>query len=108
MQFAFGPYELDAGARRLTRDGQLVPVPDRHIDVLIALVSRPGEIVSKDVLIEAAWKDVAVTDNSLEQAVSGLRRALEQPADHATYIEAAASARGTTLSVIGVSQSTSS
>ena len=87
MQYAFGPYELDADARRLTRDGQPVPVSDRHIDILIALVARPGEIVSKDVLIEAAWKDVAVTDNSLEQAISGLRRTLEQPADRPPYIE---------------------
>ncbi len=87
MRYTFGPYELDAGARRLTRDGQLVSVPDRHIDILIALLSRPGEIVSKDALIEAAWNDVAVTDNSLEQAISSLRRTLEQPADRPTYIE---------------------
>ena len=32
--------------------------------------------MSKDALVEAAWRDVAVTDNSLEQAISALRRAL--------------------------------
>ena len=35
-----------------------------------------GSEVSKDALIEAAWGDVAVTDNSLEQAISRLRRVL--------------------------------
>ena len=44
--------------------------------------AKPGQILTKDSLIEAAWRDVAVTDNSLEQAVSGLRRLLG-----AEYIE---------------------
>jgi len=37
--------------------------------------------VSKDALVEAAWRDVAVTDNSLEQAISSLRRALATGAE---------------------------
>ena len=36
----------------------------------------PGQIVSKDDLLQAGWKDVAVGDNSLEQAISSLRRLL--------------------------------
>jgi DNA-binding winged helix-turn-helix (wHTH) protein len=72
--YAFGRFELDAAARRLTRAGELVPMPDRHLGVLLELVSNPGTILSKDALIEAVWRDVAVTDNSLEQAISALRR----------------------------------
>jgi DNA-binding winged helix-turn-helix (wHTH) protein len=74
--YAFGPFELDAGARRLTRDGEPVPMPDRHVGVLIELVSRPGAIVSKDAIIDAVWRGVAVTDNSLEQAISAIRRVI--------------------------------
>jgi tetratricopeptide (TPR) repeat protein len=44
-------------------------------------------VVSKDALVEAGWGDVAVTDNSLEQAVSALRRALGPGSDGARYIE---------------------
>ena len=74
MQFLFQPFELDPGRRRLTASGEPVAISDRHLDVLLLLVARAGQIVSKDELIEAGWKDVAVGDNSLEQAISTLRR----------------------------------
>ena len=86
MRFSFGEFELDASAARLTRAGQPLVVPARHLDVLAALLIRAGQVVSKDALVEAAWRDVAVTDNSLEQAISSLRRALAGPGD-AAFIE---------------------
>jgi DNA-binding winged helix-turn-helix (wHTH) protein len=74
--YEFGPFRLDAGVRRLTRGSEELLVPARHFDVLVALVAQRGVTLSKDALVEAAWRDVAVTDNSLEQAVSLLRRVL--------------------------------
>ena len=44
-------------------------------------------MLSKDALIAAAWRDVAVGDNSLEQAISSLRRALGAQDDGTPYIE---------------------
>ena len=69
MRLSFGPFELDVDSRRLEREGEPVALPERHVDILLLLVSRAGQIVSKETLIEAAWKGVAVTDNSLEQAI---------------------------------------
>ena len=60
----------------MTRGDELVDLSEHQFDVLQQLVSRAGEVVSKDALIEAAWHGVAVTDNSLEQAISALRKAL--------------------------------
>ena len=85
--FSFGGFELDTFARRLTRDGQVITVADRHFDVLYRLVSQAGELVTKEALVTAGWGDVAVTDNSLEQAISSLRRALGPRADGSQYIE---------------------
>ena len=85
--FAFDRFELDTFARRVTRDRQPLPVADRHFDVLYCLVSHPGELLTKDALVTAGWGDVAVTDNSLEQAISALRRALGPRADGSQYIE---------------------
>jgi DNA-binding winged helix-turn-helix (wHTH) protein len=87
MKYAFGPFELDALSRRLERQGEPVAVPDRHIDILLLLVARAGQVISKDALVEAAWKGVAVTDNSLEQAISSLRRVLGQMPAAPAYIE---------------------
>ena len=75
-RFIFGPFELDAAAGRLTRAGEPVPLPARHLDVLAALLAQARSVVSKDALVDTAWRGVAVTDNSLEQAISALRKAL--------------------------------
>ena len=74
-------------SRRVTRAGELLSIPDRHLGVLLELLGRKDSIVSKDALIEAVWQDVAVTDNSLEQAVSALRRALGTGPDGQAYIQ---------------------
>ena len=60
---------------------------ERQLDVLLRLLAQPGQIVAKDDLIAAAWKDVAVADNSLEQAISALRRTLGSPPSGGTFIE---------------------
>lgn len=85
--YTFGDFQLDASTRRLTRRGEPVPLTEHQADVLLALLSRAGEVVGKDALIEAAWQGVAVTDNSLEQAVSALRKALGDSPASAGLIE---------------------
>ena len=85
--YAFGPFELDGGTRRLARDGDPVALPDRQIEILSLLITNAGQVLSKDTLIAAAWKDVAVSDNSLEQAISSLRRTLGPAPDGSQYIE---------------------
>jgi DNA-binding winged helix-turn-helix (wHTH) protein/cytochrome c-type biogenesis protein CcmH/NrfG len=84
--FRFGPFEFDGRSKQLLRGGEVVPLSSRHLELLHVLVARAGHIVSKDHLIEAAWPDVAVTDNSVEHAISAIRRVLGQTAD-TPYIE---------------------
>ena len=82
----FGPFELDADTRRLSSNGAQVTVSPRQFDLLHLMVARAGQVLSKDALIDAAWAGVAVTDNSLEQAISALRRLLSAD-DGVAYIE---------------------
>ena len=65
----------------------MVPLTDRHLDILVQLVTHAGTTLSKDALVEAGWRDVAVTDNSLEQAISALRRLFSDATPGAVYIE---------------------
>lgn len=60
---------------------------DRQLDVLVVLVANAGRLVSKDALTEAVWREVAVTDNTVVQAVVGVRRALGDQADGSPYVE---------------------
>lgn len=85
--FVFEPFELDPARRRLTSSGEPVAMSERQLDVLLLLVARAGQIISKDDLLQAGWHDVAVGDNSLEQAVSSLRRLLGAHPSGVAYIE---------------------
>src|SRR5690242_6396189 len=76
---SFGPYLLDTDARRLTRDDVELRIGSRHLDLLCVFVSHPGQVLSKDSLIDSAWRDVAVTTGSLDQAVHILRKTLALP-----------------------------
>lgn len=86
-RFFFEPFELDPARRHLTSSGEPVAISERQLDVLLLLVARAGQIISKDDLLQAGWKDVAVGDNSLEQAISNLRRLLAAHRSGVTYIE---------------------
>jgi DNA-binding winged helix-turn-helix (wHTH) protein len=83
---AFGPFRFDPDTRRLSRHGEPVALGARQGELLNLLTARAGHILSKDLLIAAAWPGVAVTDNSLEQSISGLRRVLKE-ASGESYID---------------------
>jgi DNA-binding winged helix-turn-helix (wHTH) protein/Tfp pilus assembly protein PilF len=88
--YRFGPFTLDPAAFRLQRDGAVVPLSPKIIDLLLYLVARPSALVSKDELFKALWPDVAVTDNALTQAVSELRQALDDDPSKPAYIQTVA------------------
>ena len=59
-----------------TADGKGVDLRSQTAEVLSVLAARPGEIVSKDALMQAVWPDTFVTDDSLTQCIADIRRAL--------------------------------
>ena len=83
----FGPFELDSASGRLFRGRRRVPLSDTQAAILVQLVSNGGEVVSREALIEAAWGNTAVTENSLRQAIRRLRQALGDGRKGAIYIE---------------------
>jgi predicted ATPase/DNA-binding winged helix-turn-helix (wHTH) protein len=85
-EISFGPFSLIAGERLLTKAGVPVELGARALDVLIALVSRPNEVVSKKDLLDRVWPDVTVEESSLRFALAGLRKALGDGQNGARYI----------------------
>ncbi|MCC7044520.1 MAG: transcriptional regulator [Acidobacteria bacterium] len=82
----FGPFRLDQRGRALYRDGGLVSLQPLLFDLLDALVSRPGELLTKEALIKVGWPNHEVADNNLTQAISKLRTTLDP--DHSErYIQ---------------------
>ncbi|MGK9168969.1 helix-turn-helix transcriptional regulator [Inquilinus limosus] len=84
--FSFGPFRLAVGERLLTRDDVPVELGARALDILIALVSRPNELVGKRDLMAEVWPDVTVEEGSLRFHIAGLRKALGDGRDGARYI----------------------
>ena len=66
-------FELQPQERRLLVDGKLATLGARSLDVLIALVERAGQLVSKNELIDLAWPGVIVEENNLQVQISALR-----------------------------------
>jgi DNA-binding winged helix-turn-helix (wHTH) protein len=58
----------------------------RALDILIALASRPNEVVSKRELIAEVWPDVTVEEGGLRFHIAGLRKVLGDGEDGARYI----------------------
>ena len=81
--FEFGPFLLDTKKRLLFRDGQLVPLPPKVLETLLALIEHRGGLISKEQLLSFVWGDAAVEEGGLARNISLLRKILgEKPDDH--------------------------
>src|ERR1700736_4289785 len=72
----FGPFELSSRERVLRRDGVVLPLGGRAVDILNYLADRPGEVIAKQELIDHVWSDVIVEEGSLRVHVAAIRKAL--------------------------------
>jgi predicted ATPase/DNA-binding winged helix-turn-helix (wHTH) protein len=76
VRFAFGAFCVVPGKRLLLRDGVPVEIGGRALDLLIALVERPGRVLSKRELLKRVWPDIIVEEGSLRFHMAGLRKIL--------------------------------
>lgn len=74
--YRFGDFVLLPSRRRLLRNGEAVALGSRALDLIIALVERAGQLVTKDELILQLWGPLRVEENSLHAQVSTLRRVI--------------------------------
>lgn len=76
-RYHFNGYSLDLCKRCLfDREGKLVPLSSRALDTLQLLIEHRGATLSKTFLVEKVWPDAFVDENNLNQAITGIRRAL--------------------------------
>jgi predicted ATPase/DNA-binding winged helix-turn-helix (wHTH) protein len=83
---SFGPFTVTPHERLVRRDGVALPLGGRTFDTLIALMSRPNEVVSKWELISSVWPGMTVEEANLRFHVAALRKALGDGKDGARYI----------------------
>ena len=86
--YDFGPYRLDRQARVLLRDGAIVALTPKVLDMLVVLIEHRGSVVSKDELLHLVWPDSFVEESNLSQNISVLRKALAQgAAEYGEYLD---------------------
>jgi DNA-binding winged helix-turn-helix (wHTH) protein len=72
----FDRYVLELEAGRLVAGNEEVALRPKTFDFLCYLATNPGRLVSKDELLAAIWPNVIVSDDSIVQCVTELRRLL--------------------------------
>src|SRR6266404_3389900 len=82
----FGPFRLSVTERVLEKGGVRVRLGSRALDILIALVERPADVVSKKELIASVRPDLVVDEGSLRFHVSALRKALGEGRSGGHYV----------------------
>lgn len=74
--YRFGRFELLALQRSALADGQPLVLGARALDVLLALVQRGGELISKEELLQCVWPGLVVEEANVHVQISLLRKAL--------------------------------
>ena len=83
----FGDIDIDLVGQVASRDGKRIELPSRAFAILRVFAKRPGEVVSRDTLLDEAWgyedyPNTRTVDNHLVK----LRKALEAEPDHPRYL----------------------
>ena len=86
-ELAFGWFRLDRANALLWRGQDRVVLAPKPFELLCCLVERPGELVTKDELLDTVWSDLHVSESSLTVAMNALRSALGDDRLAPNYIE---------------------
>lgn len=85
----FGDFELDVGAYELRRRGKPVRLERHPMDLLILLVERRNELVSRSDIVDRLWGEGVFVDVETEvnTAISKVRQALRDSTDSPRFVE---------------------
>ncbi len=85
-RYVFGEFILSSSRRALYRSGREIALVPRYFDLLLLLIRRRDEAISRSEILDTVWSDVVVSDGALSQAVRTLRRALGDDPARSQYI----------------------
>jgi DNA-binding winged helix-turn-helix (wHTH) protein len=74
--YEFGSFRVDPAKQLVLHEGEPVPLTPKAFQLLLVLVSRCNEIVTKDELMKAVWPDTFVEETNLSRNIFALRKAL--------------------------------
>ena len=81
-----GDWCVDPATGQIARNGQTARLETRTLSLLLCLAEHPGQVVSIDTLLDHAWPGIAVSPDSVYQAITSLRRVLGDDPKQPAYI----------------------
>src|SRR5688572_16640100 len=87
--YRFGGFVLDVSAYELRRQGRTIKVERQPMELLMLLVDRRGELVTRDEIVDRLWgRDVFIDiDASVNTVIRKIRRALRDSAEHSRFVQ---------------------
>jgi DNA-binding winged helix-turn-helix (wHTH) protein/TolB-like protein/Flp pilus assembly protein TadD len=82
-----GGWTVEPSLNQLRAAGKTVKLEPKSMGVLVCLMDRAGQVVSREALLSAVWPGVVVGDDSLTQVVTKLRKALREVPDDSARIQ---------------------
>ena len=79
-KFHIKGWAIDPRLNRMTGQGKTVLIEPKVMQVLTCLAAHPGEVVSRDDLLNQVWDGTIVTDHVLTRSISELRKVFEDDA----------------------------
>lgn len=88
-RYRFGAFEADASAGELRRQGVRVRLNAQPFQVLLLLLERPGEVLTREEIAHELWSDGTIVDyeHGVNSAVNRLREALGDTASSPRFVE---------------------
>src|SRR5215469_11993692 len=85
--YEFDGFRLSPKDHSLLCAGRPIPLTPKSFDILLTLIERNGQLVTKDELMRKIWPGSFVAEANLTVNVSALRKALGDTPEHQQYIE---------------------
>jgi len=84
--YRFAEFVVSRRRRQLLRQGEPLPLIPKYFDLLVLLIERRPDVVSRREIFDTVWRDVIVSDGALTQAIRTLRRVLGDDSREPNYI----------------------
>jgi DNA-binding winged helix-turn-helix (wHTH) protein/Tol biopolymer transport system component len=85
-EYVFGPFRMDVASMQLWKGDQMVPLTPKAFDTLHVLIRHHNRLVRKEELLSAVWPHSFVSEDSLAQNITALRRSLADDHNQPQYI----------------------
>src|SRR5262245_22601485 len=87
VDFRLDDWLVQPARCRLSKEGRTLQVRPKVMDLLTYLAAHPGEVVSKEQLLDDVWRTQAVSESALTRTVTELRQALGDDAGEPRLLE---------------------